>query len=95
VYDENGFVGDFATTKGLNDFMRWCESTEDIELKELAETGMYIFPMAIKESLEEFDPPIGDIKKTYDNFLKVLSKCSGIVIISDGANDDLGEIEEE
>ncbi len=94
VYDENGYVGDFATTKGLNDFMKWAESTEDGELVALAENAMYIFPMAIKESLEAFDPPLGEIKDTYDNFLELLPKCQGIVIISDGLNDDLEDYAE-
>lgn len=93
IYDENGYVGDFATTKGLDDFMRWCRSVEDIDLQEFANDGMYIFPEALKESLEIYDPPTGDIKKTYDNFLQLLSKCSGIVIVSNGANDDLEEEE--
>ena len=91
VYDENGYVGDFATTRGLNDFMRWCESTSDEDLIEFAKEGMYIYPEALKESLELYDPPVGDIKKTYDNFLDLLPKCKGIVIVSDGANDDLEE----
>jgi hypothetical protein len=94
VYDENGYVGDFATTKGLRDFMEWCKSLDDIEIQGFTEDAMYIFPLALKESLDEFDPPLGDIKKTYDNFMDLLPKCKGIVMISDGANDDLDQIEE-
>jgi len=91
IYDENGYVGDFATTKGLTDFMKWCESTDDVDLINFYKDGMYIYPEALKESLELYDPPVGDIKKTYDNFLDLLPKCKGIVIVSDGANDDLEE----
>ena len=95
VYDENGYVGDFATTKGLSEFMKWCESIEDIEIRDFAENGMYIYPMALYESLEVVDPPAGDIQKTYDNFMDLLPSCTGIVMISDGANDDLPDSEEE
>ena len=89
VYDENGYVGDFATTKGLNDFMKWCESIPDIDLQDFVEKGMAIFPLALRETLREYDPPLGEIKKTYDNFIELLPKCKGIVMISDGINDDL------
>jgi hypothetical protein len=94
VYDENGYVGDFATTKGFNDFMEWCKSTEDVELIQFAENGIYIFPEAIKESLEKYDPPLGDIRKTYDDFLALLPRCEGVVMISDGLNDDLEDYAE-
>jgi len=91
VYDENGYVGDFATTRGLNDFMGWCRSTNDEDLIEFAKEGMYIYPLALYETLVDYEPPAGDLKKTYDNFMSLLPKCKGIVIISDGANDDLAE----
>jgi hypothetical protein len=93
VYDENGYVGDFATTKGLDDFMKWCETIEDIEVREFAENASHIHPEALHESFEVYDPPEGDIKKTYDNFLSILPKCKGIVIVSDGVNEDLPEEE--
>ena len=94
VYDENGYVGDFATTKGLDDFMKWCESTNDVDLIEFSKEGMYIYPLALYEILAEYDPPLGDLRKTYDNFLELLPKCKGIVIVSDGANDKLEDEEE-
>lgn len=89
VYDENGYVGDFATTKGCHDFMQWCESTGDVDLKRFFNSGSSIFPMSLMEALELFDPPLGEVEKTYNNFLELLPKCKGIVIISDGINDDL------
>lgn len=95
VYDESGYVGDFATTKGLDDFMKWCETLEDIEIRDFAENASYIYPEALQEAFEAYDPPAGDIQKTYENFLSLLPKCKGIVIISDGINEDLedeGEI---
>lgn len=93
VYDENGYVGDFATTKGMDDFMKWLSSTGDDDLEIFAETSIHIYPMAIKESLAAYDPPLGDIQETYDNFMELLPKCQGIVMISDGLNDDLEEVQ--
>jgi hypothetical protein len=93
VYDENGYVGDFASTKGLDEFMKWLSTTDDDELVVFSENSIYIFPMALKEVLEEYDPPAGDIKLTYDNFMELLPKCQGLVMISDGLNDDLEETE--
>lgn len=94
VYDENGYVGDFATTKGLDDFMKWLQSTEDDDLIDFAENAIYIVPEALAETLVQYQPPLGDIRKTYDNFLELLPKCEGIVMISDGLNDDLEDLEE-
>jgi hypothetical protein len=92
IYDENGYVGDFATTKGLDDFMKWCEGVEDIDVSGFAEEGMSVYPDALKESLELYDPPEGDIKKTYDNLLKLIPECQGVVIISDGSNSEVEEV---
>lgn len=93
VYDEGGYVGDFATTKGMDDFMKWLEVTGDEEIISFALNAVYIFPMALKEALESHDPPEGDLKKTYDNLMELLSKCKGVVMVSDGLNDDLEEVE--
>jgi serine/threonine protein phosphatase PrpC len=94
VYDENGYIGDFATTKGFDDFMKWCESTEDDEIVSFAQNAMSIYPMALDEALDDFAPPLGDLKKTYDNFRELLPKCESIVMVSDGLNDDLEDEEE-
>lgn len=94
VYDENGYVGDFATTKGCDDFMKWLKSTEDEDLMDFADNGIYIVPEALAETLVGYQPPKGDIKSIYDNFLELLPKCEGIVMISDEVNDDLEDLEE-
>lgn len=94
VYDENGYVGDFATTKGLNDFMKWLLSIDDEEIIVFAEESLSVYPEALMEALASQDPPLGDIEKTYANFLELLPKCKGVVIISDGLNDDLEDYEE-
>jgi hypothetical protein len=95
VYDENGYVGDFATTKGYEDFVNWCNGLQEEEIQDFITDGMSIHPLVLHEVLADYDPPLGDIKKTYDNFLKLLLECSGIVIVSDGLNDDLEDLEEE
>ena len=94
VYDENGYVGDFATTKGMHDYMNWLRTTGDDDLGDFADNAIWIHPEALGEVLMDYIPPVGDIQKTNDNFISLLPQCSGIVMISDGLNDDLEDEEE-
>jgi hypothetical protein len=74
--------------------MSWCETLEDIDIQSFAEEASSSFPEVLMESLELYDPPLGEIRATYDNFMNLLPKCKGIVIISDGLNDNLEATEE-
>lgn len=95
VYDEDGFVGDFATTKGAYDYLSYIRGQEVEELAQLVNEGFDTVPEAIKEELEKISPPEGLLMDTHENFLKLLDKCKGVVIISDGVNDNLDDAEEE
>lgn len=93
VYDEDGFVGDFATNKGAVDYLSFIRGQEIPELMQLVSEGFDLIPEAIKEELEKVSPPEGLLMDTHKNFLSLLDKCKGIVIISDGINDDLEDEE--
>ena len=86
-FDENGYVGDFATNKGQTDFFAYLKGLDDPDLEEFINEGSYLIPEALLEVLGKYDPPRGEIKETMDNFKELLPKCKGIVIISDGLND--------
>jgi hypothetical protein len=95
LYDENGFVADLATTKGLNDMLAYLRGLDIPGLNKLIQEGWDLIPEAILEELEEYvDPPAGEIKDTLDILKKNLKKCVGIVIFSDGLNDGLAALEE-
>lgn len=89
VYDENGFVGDFATNKGTYEYLSYLRGLQIDEIEKLIEQGFDVIPEAVLEILSEVNPPAGLIKETHDNFLLLLKECKGVVIISDGLNEDL------
>jgi len=94
VYDEDGYKGDFATSKGGYDYLSYLRGLSIEEITHFLEEGYDTVPEAIYEAIRLVDPPDGLIKTTHENFLELLPKCNGIVIVSDGMNDDLEDIEE-
>lgn len=95
LYDENGYVDDLATTKGLNDMLAYLRGLDIPGLYKLIDEGWDLIPEAILEEFEEYvDPPIGEVKDTIDILKKNLKKCKGIVIFSDGLNEALDKVEE-
>jgi hypothetical protein len=93
IYDENGYVGDFATTKGTRDYLVYVRGLDIPETLQFVLEGWDVIPEAILEEFEKINPPEGLIKETHDNFLSLLKKCSGIVVLSDGISDDLEDEE--
>jgi hypothetical protein len=89
VYDEDGYKGDFGTNKGAHDYMAYLFGLDREELEDFTRDGYDISPEALLESLKDVNPPKGDITSTHENFLSILEKCKGIVILSNGLNDDL------
>ena len=87
LYDENGYVDDLATTKGLNDLLAYLKSTDTPGLNQLIQEGWDLIPEAILEEMEDLEPPAGEVKDTLDQLKKNLKKCVGIVIFSDGLNE--------
>lgn len=94
VYDERGFQGDFATNTGTYNYFSYLRGLNIDPLKQLIEEGYDVVPAAILETLSEVKMPEGDLKVTHENFLETLELCKGIVIISDGINDDMEDAEE-
>lgn len=95
VYDERGFRADFATNTGTHNYFSYLRGLSIEALNQLVEEGYDVVPAAILETLSEVSVPEGDLKITHENFLKTLESCKGVVIISDGINDDLEDAEEE
>jgi hypothetical protein len=93
IYDENGYVADFGTTRGTHDYLAYLRGLDREELMQFVNEGFDIVPEALEENLEDINPPKGDLYTTHENFLNTLSKCKGIVILSDGLNDDLEDAE--
>lgn len=91
VYDEFGFKGDFATNKGGYDYLSFLRGLQLADLEKFIEQGFDLVPEAILEVLQEVNPPAGLIEETHNNFMKLLSLCEGMVIVSDGLNDDLDD----
>ena len=90
LYDEDGYVADLATTKGLNDLLSYLKGLNIPGLKKFIEDGWDLVPEAIAEELEVVNPPIGEVKETLDALKENLYKCKGIAIISDGVNEGEG-----
>lgn len=95
IYDENGYVGDFATTKGAFDYLTYLRGLEQEELAQFLTEGFDLVPEALLEVLEITSVPEGALSDTHANFLSTLRQCEGIVILSDGISDDLEDAEEE
>lgn len=93
LYDEDGYVDDFATIKGANDLFTYLKGLDIPGLRKLVNDGWDVYPEALLEELEEVNPPAGEVKDTLDIFKENLKKCKGIVIISDQINEGIEENE--
>jgi len=93
IYDEDGYVGDFGTTKGTRDYLSYLRGLDREYLKAFLSEGWDVIPEALLEDLQEVDPPAGVLKETHENFLDLLEKCKGIVVLTDGISDDLEDEE--
>ena len=92
LYDENGYVDDLGTTKGVYDLMTYLKGLDIEGLKRFIEEGWDIVPEALAEELEAVDPPAGEVKDTLDILRENLYKCKGIAIISDGLNEGVENV---
>jgi len=88
LYDENGFIADVGTTKGLSDLWAYLRGLDVPDLDAFIENAWDLVPEAIAEAFEKLDPPVGDIKDTIDALIVSLYQAKGIAIISDGLNED-------
>lgn len=87
LYDEDGYVDDLGTNKGVDDLFTYLRGLEIPGLKKFLYEGWDLVPEALAEELEEVNPPVGEIKETLEALKENLYKCKGIAIISDGLNE--------
>jgi hypothetical protein len=95
LYDEDGYIGDFATNKGAYDYLTYLKGLDNPDIERIVNHGVDVVPEAIVETLENIQVPDGPMEETHKNFIFMLKKCSGIAVISDGLNDDLEDLPEE
>ncbi len=88
LYDEDGYVADVGTTKGLDDMFTYLRGLDLPGLDAFIENGWDLVPEALAEELEVLDPPAGEVKDTIDDLVVNLRKCKGMAIVSDGLNED-------
>ena len=90
LYDVNGYVGDIATNKGMQDFEEWAGTLKNKDaVNSFLKKGMHIDPISLAEALDEVDPDDETVATTHENLMFLLKKCKEITIINDGLNDDL------
>lgn len=95
LYDEEGYVDDLGTTKGVNDLLTYLRGLNISGLKKFIEQGWDLVPEALAEELEEVNPPAGEVKDTLEILKGNLYRCRGIAIISDGINEGEEEVANE
>lgn len=79
IADQNGYVGDVASIHGLNVMFEELNKHGEV-FRELDEKGVTEDLDGLKEALKGV--PKGD--PTIDNFRRLVYKCAGVLIISDG-----------
>jgi hypothetical protein len=93
IYDVNGYVGDLATTFGLDAFEKYV-GDDDPVLGALFELGWSPVDGDLTASLDAIpksdDPDIEEIRQA---FIELAKKCDSALIISDGHSEDDDEPE--
>jgi hypothetical protein len=95
IYDVNGFVGDLATNTGMAELARFIEAQEEMpDAKEFIKKGAALITDFLVGDFQDMEPKKETVQQTITNFLELVEKADTVVIISDGLNDDLEDLDE-
>jgi hypothetical protein len=84
IYDSNGYVGDLASNKGLNDLAEYIEKHPDAdELGKLIKEGYVLKTEQLMEELKLLSAPKdSDIQDSLNNLKTLIEKSSDVIIIT-------------
>jgi ribonuclease D len=87
IYDSNGYVGDLASNKGLDDLSVFIRKYSDgDELNSLFENGHVLKTEHLLEEIKRIGiPKDPDIRDTLKNLKTLIKKSSDVVIITQEA----------
>ncbi|HUW45860.1 MAG TPA: MBL fold metallo-hydrolase [Dehalococcoidia bacterium] len=85
LYDARGYVGDLASTHGLQQVSEYVRRASNILLvKKFFDEGHAPITEDLMAGLRNLHPEDIEVAQTIDNLLQLLVKCDSIAIISDG-----------
>jgi hypothetical protein len=83
IYDVNGYVGDLASNKGLNDLWTFLEGKgKQIDL--LIKDGTVNVSKELIKELAKLSATEASIAITLDNLRTLVKKCKDVIIVTDG-----------
>jgi hypothetical protein len=83
IYDVNGYVGDLASNKGLDDLWTFLEGKgKQIDL--LIKDGTVNVSKELLKELAKLSATEASIAITLDNLRTLVKKCQDVVIVTDG-----------
>ena len=84
IYDSNGYVGDLASNKGLNDLVDFIEKYPDVEeLNSLFTNGSVLKTERLLEEIKRIGvPKNSDVRETLNNLKFMIGKSSDVIIIT-------------
>lgn len=84
IYDINGYVGDLASNKGLDDLAIYIKKHPDMDdLERLMKDGTILKTDALMEELKSAGVPKDpDIRDTFNNLKTLIEKAADVIIIT-------------
>jgi hypothetical protein len=83
IYDVNGYVGDLASNKGLNDLWTFLEG-KGKKIDILIKDGTVDVSDELIKELAKLSVTKPSVASTLDNLRTLVKKCQDIVIVTDG-----------
>lgn len=90
LYDVNGYVGDLATTSGLQELREFVEKTDNEVVFAFLRIGAGLMTKELIDGIKNLKPREANVRETVENLAKMIGSCRLIAIISDGLNEDMG-----
>lgn len=88
LYDVNGYVGDLATTTGLQDLSDFIMKKGTKAPKGLMELGSSLITTDLVNGLKMLAPEEASVKTTLKNLVSMVNKAELVVIINNGIDGD-------
>jgi len=93
LYDARGYVGDLASTYGLEQVATYVESACQVPaVRKLFDEGESPVTEDLVAGLRCLHPDDVEVARTIDNLLQLLTRCDSIAIISDGVGVECPEL---
>jgi len=82
--DINGYVGDLATTIGLEQLVQHAERKKKSNIIAFFEEGSALVTQVLLDEINSLRPKSKDLLSTVSNFQKLAEKCNTVMIIDQG-----------